>query len=190
MPDSKVSNLTAASALTGVELFYADDGTNDVKVTATQIKTFAVGAGAVSVASGKTLTVSNTLTLAGTDGKASATMIGRYVTRVLRPFSIVDLTCLTIMTCLILAGIAAMEGRSTSIATPPKQSGAVGGPILFDRTVWYGGSFATSIGKKPPCSFGAGAIPSRMNSPRTRKTILPAMCCKWTRPNTKNFGNQ
>lgn len=40
MADSKVSALTAASALTGPELFYADDQTNDVKVTATQIKTW------------------------------------------------------------------------------------------------------------------------------------------------------
>jgi hypothetical protein len=68
MPDSKVSALPAASALTGVGLFYADDTTKDVNVTATQIKTFAVGAGSVSVASGKTLTVSNILTLAGADG--------------------------------------------------------------------------------------------------------------------------
>lgn len=40
MTDSTLSNLTAASALAGTELFYADDGTADVKVTASQIKTF------------------------------------------------------------------------------------------------------------------------------------------------------
>jgi hypothetical protein len=39
-----------------------------VKVTANQLKAFIVGAGSVSVVSGKTLTVSNTLTLAGNDG--------------------------------------------------------------------------------------------------------------------------
>src|SRR5262249_6401133 len=44
------------------------NGAQDVKVTANQLKAFIVGAGAVSVASGKALTVSNTLTLAGTDG--------------------------------------------------------------------------------------------------------------------------
>jgi hypothetical protein len=37
-------------------------------VTANQLKAFIVGAGSVSVVSGKTLTVSNTLTLAGNDG--------------------------------------------------------------------------------------------------------------------------
>jgi hypothetical protein len=43
MSDSRVLNLTAASALTGTELFYADDGANDVKVSANQIKTFCGG---------------------------------------------------------------------------------------------------------------------------------------------------
>lgn len=42
MANTKVANLTAASALTGTELFYADDGVNDVKVTALQIKNYAV----------------------------------------------------------------------------------------------------------------------------------------------------
>jgi len=67
MADTKLANLTASGALTGAELFYADNGSQDVKVTAAQIHDFVVGAGSVSVASGKTLTVSNTLTLAGTD---------------------------------------------------------------------------------------------------------------------------
>jgi len=68
MANSTLANLTASGALTGTELFYSDNGAADVKVTANRLKTFVVGAGAVSVASGKTLTVSNTLTLAGTDG--------------------------------------------------------------------------------------------------------------------------
>lgn len=68
MANSTLANLTASGALTGTELFYSDNGAQDVKVTANQLKTFIVGAGSVSVASGKTLTVSNTLTLAGTDG--------------------------------------------------------------------------------------------------------------------------
>src|SRR5262249_56815625 len=38
------------------------------KVTANQLKSFIIGAGSVSVVSGKTLAVSNTLTLAGNDG--------------------------------------------------------------------------------------------------------------------------
>src|SRR5262244_2893846 len=68
MANSTLANLTASGALTGTELFYSDNGAQDVKVTANQLKTFIVGAGAVSVAFGKTLTVANTLTLAGTDG--------------------------------------------------------------------------------------------------------------------------
>lgn len=63
MANSTVASLTAASALTGTELFYADDGTNDVKVTATQIQTFARGySTAVTVAS---------LPAAGTAGRRS-----------------------------------------------------------------------------------------------------------------------
>ena len=46
MNDSAVANLPASGALTGTELFYADNGTNDVKVTASQIKTFAIGTAA------------------------------------------------------------------------------------------------------------------------------------------------
>jgi hypothetical protein len=69
MPDAKVSSLPAAGALSGTELLYADDGANDVKVTAGQIRTFAVGAGSLAVASGKVLSATSSLTLAGTDGK-------------------------------------------------------------------------------------------------------------------------
>ena len=68
MANSTLANLTASGALTGTELFYSDNGSADVKVAANQLKTFIVGGGSVSVASGKTLTVANTLTLAGTDG--------------------------------------------------------------------------------------------------------------------------
>lgn len=41
MTNKSVSQLTTSGALTGTELFYADNGTNDVKVAASQIKTFA-----------------------------------------------------------------------------------------------------------------------------------------------------
>jgi hypothetical protein len=68
MANSTLAALTASGALTGTELFYSDNGSADVKVTANQLKSFIVGAGSVSVVSGKMLTVSNTLTLAGTDG--------------------------------------------------------------------------------------------------------------------------
>lgn len=71
MADAKISELTAIDAVTGVDLLAVVDdpaGTPATKkATATQLKDFVVGAGSVSVASGKTLTASNTLTLAGTD---------------------------------------------------------------------------------------------------------------------------
>jgi hypothetical protein len=67
MADTKTSAETAASALSGAELIRGVQSGGNVKITATQLSTFIIGAGSVSVASGKTLTVSNTLTLAGTD---------------------------------------------------------------------------------------------------------------------------
>jgi hypothetical protein len=66
--DQKLSNLPAATTpLDGSELVYIVQSGDDAKAVASDIKTLAVGAGSVSVASGKTLTSSNTLTLAGTD---------------------------------------------------------------------------------------------------------------------------
>lgn len=65
--NSTVAALTAASALDGTELLYSVQGGNDRKATSLQVKTYAVGAGSVSVATGKTLTASHSLTLAGTD---------------------------------------------------------------------------------------------------------------------------
>jgi hypothetical protein len=45
MANSTLANLTASGALTGAELFYSDNGSADVKVTANQLKTFIIGAG-------------------------------------------------------------------------------------------------------------------------------------------------
>jgi hypothetical protein len=72
MADTKTSAETAASALSGPELIRGVQGGANVKITATQLSTFIIGAGAVSVASGKTLTVSNTLTFTGTDAASVA----------------------------------------------------------------------------------------------------------------------
>lgn len=66
----KVSDLPAAGALTGTELFPGVQVGVTKKVTGGQLKTLAVGAGSVSVASGKTATVSNTLRFYGTDSSA------------------------------------------------------------------------------------------------------------------------
>lgn len=68
MADTKISALDAAGTLDGTELVPVVKGGVNKRATPATIKTYAVGAGSVSVASGKTLTASNTLTLAGTDG--------------------------------------------------------------------------------------------------------------------------
>jgi hypothetical protein len=67
MADGTLATRTAAGTLDGTELYYTVQGGADRKATGAQIKALAVGAGSVSVASGKTATVSNSITLAGTD---------------------------------------------------------------------------------------------------------------------------
>jgi hypothetical protein len=79
MANSTLAALGAASALGGTELIYGTQSGVDKKITASQVKTFAIGSGSVSVASGKTLTSSNTLTFAGTDGISIALGAGGTV---------------------------------------------------------------------------------------------------------------
>ncbi len=92
MADSAVASLTASSGVAGTDLFYADTGAADNKVTAAQIKTFTsasptlvtptlgvatatslngntftTGTYTLTGTAGKTLTFSNSITLAGTD---------------------------------------------------------------------------------------------------------------------------
>src|SRR5690349_19706283 len=54
MADSSLSALSATTNLLGASLFYSDDGTNDIKVTATQISTFTLGGTVLTVAKGGT----------------------------------------------------------------------------------------------------------------------------------------
>ena len=71
MANTRISNLTPSAAnlaATDVLPVVQTTGVGPVKMTGTQIKTGIIGAGSVSIASGKTLTVNNTLTLSGTDG--------------------------------------------------------------------------------------------------------------------------
>lgn len=88
MADTKISALTSASALGGTEIFPGVQSAATVGVTATQLKTFVIGAGSVSVASGKTLTANNSITLAGTDSttmtfpSSSATLAGLGIANV------------------------------------------------------------------------------------------------------------
>ena len=75
MANTRISDLTAsASNLAATDLLpvVQTAGVGPVKMTGTQIKAWIVGAGSVSVASGKTLTVSNTLTFTGTDSSSVA----------------------------------------------------------------------------------------------------------------------
>jgi hypothetical protein len=71
MADEKLTALTALDAFATGDLLYTVDNPGGTplskKATIDQAKTFIVGDGSVSIASGKTLTGSNTLTLAGTD---------------------------------------------------------------------------------------------------------------------------
>ena len=67
MANTPISGFTSgAPAQSTDELVIARSGAN-FKLTADDLKTLSIGAGSVSIASGKTLTGSNTLTLAGTD---------------------------------------------------------------------------------------------------------------------------
>jgi hypothetical protein len=73
MPDTKISALTDGSTANSTDRLPAARTTDggitwsNVYVTPGYIKTATIGAGSVSIASGKTFTSSNTLTLAGTD---------------------------------------------------------------------------------------------------------------------------
>ena len=70
MANLPISGLTASAsnlASTDVLPVVQTTGVGPVKMTGLQIKTGIIGAGSVSIASGKTFTSSNTLTLAGTD---------------------------------------------------------------------------------------------------------------------------
>lgn len=53
MADTKVSSMTANSGVVAADLFYADDGTNDTKVTGTQLLTY-TNTGTRTVANGGT----------------------------------------------------------------------------------------------------------------------------------------
>lgn len=85
MADTKLSALTAGAAVSAGDLFYSSQSAASRKVTGTQLKTFLLGGGSAVITTAKTLTVSNSLTLAGTDGttitfQATDTYVGRATT--------------------------------------------------------------------------------------------------------------
>ena len=67
MANTKISDFTSGSPAQSTDEFVIARSGANFKLAASDIKTLAVGDGSVSVASGKTLTANNTLTLAGTD---------------------------------------------------------------------------------------------------------------------------
>lgn len=68
MANTKISAFTSGAPAQATDEFVIARAGANYKLAGSDLKTLAVGAGAVSVTSDKTLTVSNTLTLAGTDG--------------------------------------------------------------------------------------------------------------------------
>lgn len=83
MANQTLAQIRAASPATtlgGTELVYVIQGGADAGATTAQIKTLAVGAGTVSIASGKTLTGSNSGTLAGGDGFTLAIAASKTLT--------------------------------------------------------------------------------------------------------------
>lgn len=68
MANTPISGFTSGSPAQSTDEFVIARSGSNFKLTGSDLKTLSVGAGSVDVASGKTLTASNTLTLAGTDG--------------------------------------------------------------------------------------------------------------------------
>jgi hypothetical protein len=102
MADTKLADLASGAPAAATDLVYAvkdPSGTpTDAKLTLGEVKTLVVGAGSVSVASTKTLTASNTLTLAGTDGttmtfpSTSATLAGLAIAQTFTAKQTIDLS--------------------------------------------------------------------------------------------------
>jgi hypothetical protein len=79
MPDSTIAALSNAAALGGTETFYAVQSAGNVKVTATQIKTFA-SAAPITVAGGTVTDPSTPLTVTQTWNDGADTFIGADMT--------------------------------------------------------------------------------------------------------------
>lgn len=68
MANTKISAFTSGSPAQSTDEFVIARAGANYKLAGSDLKTLAIGAGAVSVTAAKTLSVSNSLTLAGTDG--------------------------------------------------------------------------------------------------------------------------
>ena len=117
MSDSTISQLPLASSVSGTDYIPIDQGGVTKKATLAQI-----GNGTVLVASGKVLTVSNTLTLAGTDGTtltfpSTSATIAR--TDAAQTFTGVQTFTSTIVGGITgNAGTATLAAAATVLATP------------------------------------------------------------------------
>lgn len=77
---TKVADMPAASALTGTELFYVDDGAQDAKVTAAQIKTFAAFPGNKSWAgAGSNVSITTTVEIQVATAQITAKAATKYL---------------------------------------------------------------------------------------------------------------
>lgn len=121
MADSTLSALTASGALAGSELFYSDSGVADVKVTATQIKTWTSASPA--------LVTPNIGTATGTSVTLSA---------------FVKITAVAVAS---LPGSPAIGmAASVSDALAPVAGAAVSAGGSAKALVWYNGAQWTVIG--------------------------------------------
>jgi hypothetical protein len=102
MADTRLADLASGAPAAATDLVYAvkdPSGTpTDAKLTLGEVKTLVIGAGSVSVASAKTLTANNTLTLAGTDSttmtfpSTSVTLAGLAIAQTFTAKQTIDLS--------------------------------------------------------------------------------------------------
>lgn len=120
MADTKISALPSATTLGGTELLAGVQSGGNVSITPAQIATYVLGGGAIAIASGKTLTVSNTLTFTGTDSSSVAFGTGGtvlYNGGALGTPSSGTLTNATGLPAAGVVGTAAVLGANTFTAT-------------------------------------------------------------------------
>ncbi len=79
MADTKLSDLSASGALAGTELFYSDSGAADVKVTATQLKTWTSSSPTLVTPALGTPTSGNLVSCTGYVGTSALTTTGTLV---------------------------------------------------------------------------------------------------------------
>lgn len=166
MADTKISNMTAASALGGTELVAGVQSGSNVKITAAQIKTFTsasptlvtptlgvasattinrvtltapASGSTLTIADGKTLTASATMTLQGGDASVLSISASKTVTHsATTTFAGTDGKTLTISNSLTLAGtdatVMTFPSTSATIARTDAANSFVGVQTVASST--------------------------------------------------------